>query len=184
MGTEHEGAGDGMGQDAAAQHGGGQGSPGPHQCLARMAGDWEGTYRLWFEPDMLAAESTQRGSLRAVLGGRFLLHEYTWDFDGRSHAGVALYGYHVDERRWECAWIDSFHNGSAIMFSTSSGSEAEPLFSVLGSYGDGQTPPGPRWGWRTEITQPDDDALVIVMTNIAPDGREARAVEVTYARRR
>ncbi len=184
MGTEHEGAGDGMDQDAAAQHGGAQAAPGPHQRLARMAGDWEGTYRLWFEPDMLAAESTQRGSLRAVLGGRFLLHEYTWDFDGRSHAGVALYGYHVDERRWECAWIDSFHNGSAIMFSTSSGSEAEPHFSVLGSYGDGQTPPGPRWGWRTEITQPDDDALVIVMTNIAPDGREARAVEVTYTRRR
>ena len=33
---------------------------GPHRRLARMAGEWEGVYRLWFERDMLAAESTQR----------------------------------------------------------------------------------------------------------------------------
>jgi hypothetical protein len=159
---------------------------GPHQHLARMAGEWEGSYRLWFEPDMLAAESAQRGTLRAVLGGRFLLHEYTWDFDGRSHAGIALYGYHIDERRWECAWVDSFHTGSSIMYSVSPGhadvDTVAERFSVLGSYGDGQTPPGPRWGWRTAIEQPDDDSLVIVMTNIAPDGREGRAVEVNYAR--
>lgn len=159
---------------------------GPHQHLARMAGPWEGCYRLWFEPDMLAAESAQRGTLRVVLGGRFLLHEYTWDFDGRSHAGIALYGYHIDERRWECAWVDSFHTGSSIMYSVSPGhadvDTVAERFSVLGSYGDGQTPPGPRWGWRTAIEQPGDDTLVIVMTNIAPDGREGRAVEVNYAR--
>jgi Protein of unknown function (DUF1579) len=155
---------------------------GPHQHLGRIAGEWEGTYRLWFEPDMLAAESAQRGTLRAVLGGRFLLHEYSWDFDGRSYAGIALYGYHIDERRWECAWVDSFHTGSSIMFSVSPEHALAERFSVLGSYGDGQTPPGPRWGWRTAIEQPDDDRLVILMTNVAPDGREGQAVEVNYAR--
>lgn len=155
---------------------------GPHQHLARMAGDWEGRYRLWFEPDMLAAESAQRGSLRLALGGRFLVHEYQWDFDGRSYAGIALYGYHIDERRWECAWVDSFHTGSSIMYSVSSEGAVVERFSVLGSYGDGQTPPGPRWGWRTDIEQPDDDRLVILMTNIAPDGREGQAVEVNYTR--
>ncbi len=155
---------------------------GPHHRLARMAGEWVGVYRLWFERDMLAAESSQRGSIRAVLGGRFLLHEYNWQFDGRSYAGVALYGYHIDERRWECAWVDSFHSGSSIMFSHSAGQTEPAHFAVLGSYGDGQTPPGPRWGWRTEIEQPDDDRLVIVMTNISPEGEEAKAVEVEYTR--
>lgn len=159
----------------------------PHRRLARMAGEWEGVYRLWFERDMLAAESAQRGSLRPVLGGRFLLHEYTWEFDERSYAGVALYGYHVDEKRWECAWVDSFHTGSSILFSQmASGTPGDPgpaHFAVLGSYGDGQTPPGPRWGWRTEIEQADDDHLLITMTNISPEGEEAKAVEVEYVRR-
>ena len=39
----------------------------PHRLLARMVGEWEGTYRLWFERDMLASESVQRGSLRLSL---------------------------------------------------------------------------------------------------------------------
>jgi hypothetical protein len=163
----------------------------PHRRLARMAGEWEGVYRLWFERDMLAAESGQRGSLRPLLGGRFLLHEYEWEFDGRRYAGVAIIGYHIDEKRWECAWVDSFHTGSSILFSQTASRTASQVangaepdhFTVLGSYGDGQTPPGPRWGWRTEIEQPDDDHLVITMTNISPEGEEAKAVEVEYARR-
>lgn len=155
----------------------------PHRRLARMAGEWEGTYRLWFERDMLAAESGQRGSLRPVLGGRFLLHEYEWEFDGRRYAGVALIGYHIDERRWECAWVDSFHTGSSILFSQAAQPGEPGHFAALGSYGDGQTPPGPRWGWRTEIEQADDDHLTITMTNISPEGEEAKAVEVEYARK-
>ncbi len=155
----------------------------PHRRLARMAGEWEGTYRLWFERDMLAAESGQRGSLRPVLGGRFLVHEYEWEFDGRRYAGVALIGSHIDEKRWECAWIDSFHTGSSILFSQAAESGDPGHFTALGSYGDGQTPPGPRWGWRTEIEQADDDHLTITMTNISPEGEEAKAVEVEYTRK-
>ena len=53
---------------------------GRHQRLARMAGEWEGTFKLWFEADKLACESPQRGSIRPVAGGRFLLHEYHSSF--------------------------------------------------------------------------------------------------------
>lgn len=159
-----------------------QSAGGPHHRLARMDGQWSGRYSLWFEPDVIAAEDAQRGTLRAVLGGRYLLHEYDWDYAGKTHSGIALYGYHIDEARWECAWVDSFHTGSFIMAAHTAGDADPAHFAVLGSYGDGQTPPGPRWGWRTEIEQPDDDRLVITMTNITPDGEEARAVEVMYIR--
>lgn len=89
----------------------------------------------------------------------------------------------IDEKRWECAWVDSIHNGSAIMFSHTSGDADPAHFAVLGSYGDGQTPPGPRWGWRTEIERPDEDRLLITMTNISLDGGETRAVEVECVRK-
>ncbi len=61
-------------------------------------------------------------------------------------------------------------------------SPTDPRFAALGHYGGGQG--GPEWGWRTEITQPDDDTLVIAMFNIEPDGSEMRAVETLYSRAR
>ena len=83
-----------------------------------MAGDWEGTFKLWFEAGDPACESRQTGSILSILGG----------------------------------------------------------------YGDGQG--GPDWGWRTEIEQTDADTLVIVMTNIMPQGEEVKPVETRYKRKR
>ena len=151
---------------------------GIHAQLQRMTGTWEGPFRIWFEPGKLADESIQRGTLRSLLGGRVLLHEYTGTCSGQPFEGVAMIGHHLDEQRYECAWAESFGTGTSIMYST--GTPGDPRFAVLGSYGDGQG--GPRWGWRTEIEQPDDDHLTIRMFNITPAGEEALGVETCYRR--
>ena len=151
---------------------------GVHAQLVRMAGQWEGRFRIWFEPGKLADEAVQRGSIRVLLGGRVLLHEYTGRCNCELTEGVALIAYHLDEHRYETAWAESFGTGTSIMFST--GVSGDPRLSMLGSYGDGQG--GPRWGWRTAIEQPDDNTLDLRMYNITPTGDEALAVEVNYRR--
>lgn len=156
---------------------------GAHHRLARMAGEWEGVFKLWFEADKLACESPQRGTIRVVLGGRFLLHEYQSRFGDDPIEGLAIYGCHLDDGRYESAWVESFGTGTSIMFSTapfSTGPASDPRFEVLGDYGDGQG--GPRWGWRTRIEQPDDETLLITMTNISPEGDAVKAVEIRYRR--
>ncbi|TWI03527.1 uncharacterized protein DUF1579 [Luteimonas cucumeris] len=152
---------------------------GAHRRMADMAGEWEGTFKLWFEPGDPACESIQRGTIRSILGGRFLLHEYETQINGDAVSGVAIYGYHLDAGAWESAWVESFGTGTQIMHST--GKSADSMFNVLGHYGDGEG--GPDWGWRTLIEQPDADTLVIVMNNITPQGDEMKAVETRYARK-
>lgn len=153
---------------------------GEHARLAKMAGRWEGSYKLWLYADQLHSESRQRGTIRSLNGGKHLLHEYETQVDGQRVEGVAIYGYHIDAHAYESAWVDGFHTGTSILFSTQGAGDG--IWNALTHYGDGQG--GPPWGWRTEIDQPDDDTLVITMINIPPPevSPPAKAVEIVYRR--
>lgn len=111
-------------------------------------------------------------------GRRFALHEYTYGEGEQAGEGVAIYGLHLDADACESAWADTFHTGTSLLFSKAP-REASG-YKVLTHYTDGKG--GPEWGWRTELSQPADDALLIVMFNVLPDGQEARAVETRYQR--
>lgn len=151
---------------------------GVHSQLALFTGTWTGTTRTWFVKDVLADESPVNGTITAVLGGRFLLHQYTGSLQGKPLEGIAIIGYSFDEQKFQHAWADSFHMGTGILFSE--GQAAPSKHAVTGSYG-GASMPEP-WGWKTEIDLTDNDELVITSYNISPDGDETKATETRYQR--
>ncbi len=153
-------------------------SGGPHHQLALMAGRWSGVTRTWFEPGELSDESPSQGTMRLVMGGRFLLWEYHGSLDGEPIQGLALIGYDVTASRFEMAWADTWHMGSAVMFCQGPTRGERP--EVLGFYPDPGG--GPDWGWRTEFVLESPDRLTITATNISPEGQEARAIETVYTR--
>ena len=151
---------------------------GNHFELAKMAGSWTGLTQTWFGPGDPVDTSTWRGTIRSILGGRFMLHEYTGMMMGEALSGIAIIGHHIKDGKFQSAWADSFHMGTGIMLSEGSGEGK--LFEALGHYtGSG---PGDVWGWRTEMQMPDNDTLIITMYNITPEGEATKAVETHYKR--
>ena len=153
---------------------------GIHFQLSKLVGEWEGITKTWFEPDTVADQSPIRGSMRLILGGRFIMHEYKGSFGGQSLEGIAIYGYHLGLGKFQSAWIDSFHNGSAIMFSE--GQKGDDSFTMLGSYAYVTPELEQQWGWRTEIEILNDDEVKITAYNISPEGGEAKATETLYTK--
>lgn len=153
---------------------------GAHALLASMAGEWEGDCKTWFEPGKLGDESPVKGTMRLVLDGMFLLHEYEGSLQGAPMKGLAIIGYSMAEQQWQVSWINSFHNGTRIMHSTGDEGAPQDQPNVLGSYppGDGS----PDWGWRTKLELRGPDNLVITHYNITPEGEEDPGVEIDYRR--
>ncbi len=153
-------------------------SSSPHQFLSSLAGHWQGTSKLWLEPDKLANESPIVGTFQLVLDGRFALFLYQSTIEDEAQHGMFTFGYNTLLDRYEASWVDSFHNNTAIMFCA--GDAKGNGFFVLGSYPDPSG--GPDWGWRTEVEAIGNDRLIITAYNITPEGSEGKATEFQLTR--
>ncbi|WP_078128969.1 DUF1579 family protein [Leptospira alexanderi] len=151
---------------------------GVHKEFESYTGNWKGVNQMMFKEGEVTDESPIAGTIKLILGGRFLLHEYKGSYGGEPFEGIAIYGYHIDKQRYESAWVESFGMGTGILFSE--GSPGAKEWSFTGHYG-GETPET-SWGWKTSLEKDGDDRLIIFSQNLRPNGEKAGGVRILYER--
>jgi hypothetical protein len=146
---------------------------------AWLAGEWQGTNRLWLSPDEPVRESPTTASIVPVAGERFATIRYTWADEGKPQDGLIVVRLVEGPEDVQMVWVDSWHMSRQFMLCRGATTRSGGVISATGSYA---APPGPDWGWRIEIHRAAPDVLRIMMYNILPDGQEVVAVEAEYGR--
>ncbi|MEZ5399768.1 MAG: DUF1579 family protein [Bryobacteraceae bacterium] len=139
-------------------------------------GRWAGKSRLYLE-GAAGPHSESDSTLEVAAGVNPTAREirYGWSHEGQPQRGVLLIAAHPKDHSVTAAWLDSWHQGVSVMFS--SGEAAAHGFSVRGSYA---VPGHPDWFWRIAI-EAAPDRLRLTMYNISPDGEEHLAVSADYS---
>ncbi|MFN2400132.1 MAG: DUF1579 family protein [Gemmatimonadaceae bacterium] len=145
--------------------------------LKACAGSWRGTSRLHEAPGK-HEDSPSTAAITPILTGRFVRLDYSWVYQGAPQEGSLLIGYDKTAGNMTAHWIDSWHMSNKILACEGAADDSDEL-SVRGSYA---APPGPDWGWRTNIIANPPGGLRMVMYNISPEGQEYLAVEASYTR--
>ena len=154
------------------------------EALAGLAGTWTATYELRGDPSF-DSDTPSSATVAAILGGRFVRIDYTWDEDDRleehgPQQGSLLIGFEAAPAPGlvTVTWIDSWHSGQRTMVCPGVLLDNGGV-DVLGSYPAG--PGNPDSGWRT-VLEPAGSGWTISMFNVSPEDEESLAVRAEYRR--
>ena len=82
--------------------------PGPHHArLAKLAGEWNVSARVWIDPNRPPVESTGSVTNEMILGGRFLWSHYDGQMAGQPFQGIGIDGYDNVKQKHTSQWMDS-----------------------------------------------------------------------------
>jgi hypothetical protein len=153
--------------------------PGPeHQQLAKLAGTWDVSCRMWMKPDAPALESKAVAVATTLFDGRFVQSEFKGAFMGQPFTGVSTMGYDRPAKHYASTWCDSM--GTGITYLTGTSSDGGKTITYLG---DMVCPEDGKSSLIRQVeTHQSDDRFTLVMYQ-TKDGKESKTMELAYTRR-
>jgi hypothetical protein len=156
-------------------------SPGePHKHLAKMAGDWTFTNKMWMAPGQPPMESSGTMHAETILGGRYVSAVWKGDMMGMPFEGHGTEGYDNLAKKYVSTWVDNM--GTGILYSTGTCEADNRKCESKGSMIDPMT--GKDSYMRSVINWTDDNNFVMQM--YGPDsstGKEFQWMEMTVKRK-
>ena len=158
------------------------GQPGEnHKHLARMAGDWEYTSKMWMAPGQPPEESKGTMHGETVMGGRYVQHHWKGSFSGMQFEGLGTEGYDNMSKKFVSSWIDNM--GTAILISTGTCDAAGKVCTLTGDMPDPMS--GQTVSVKSVITWADNDHFKNEMFMKDPaSGGEMKTMEINAARKK
>lgn len=150
-----------------------------HQVLGTLVGNWNYTIKWWMSPDAKPEESKGASEIEWIMGGRFIEHTVEGTSMGQPFEGMGIIGYDNEKKQYQSIWIDNM--GTGIM--TGSGNY-DPNTKTLTDQGTFSCPAEGQKSYRgvTKIIDKDNFTYEWYMTG--PDGKEFRAMEIVYTRKK
>ncbi len=149
-----------------------------HERLARLAGKYSLHVKFWPAPGAPAVESPASSELKMVLGGRYLIEEWSGTYMGQPMSGIGTYGYDNVEQQYVASWMDTMGTGIFKM----SGAFDPALQAIVqtGTYMDPLTKQTKTM--KSVLKVAGDDGFVHEMYDVAADGSEVKMMEITYSK--
>jgi hypothetical protein len=152
-----------------------------HQKLSTLAGNWTINVKHWHDPASAPEISSGTAEMKWVLGNRFLEMHVVSEAMGQPFEGMGVLGYDNFRKQYVTGWVDSMN--TAVFTSKGSVDATGKVFTFTGTCDDIMT--GRRdVNHRAVMTIVSNDKITEEMFAPGADGKEFKAMEITYERSR
>jgi hypothetical protein len=153
-----------------------------HQQLARFAGDWTYTSKLWMGgPGAAPAESGGTLQAETMFGGRYVEQHWIGEMMGKPFEGRGTMAYDNVEKKFASTWIE-MANGIGMMMQAGTCDDAMTSCTFSGLYWNPAS--GQQNTIRSVLTWTGEDSFKSEGYGTGPDGFEMKVVEFVVTRKR
>ncbi|HSK77812.1 MAG TPA: DUF1579 domain-containing protein [Thermoanaerobaculia bacterium] len=150
-----------------------------HKHIARYAGDWTFTNKMWMDPSQPPAESSGTMHGETILDGRYVQATWKGNMMGTPFEGRGTHGYDNLSKQYVSTWIDNMATG--IMYSTGTCDAAGKRCEDKGDMMDPMT--GQKSYMRTVTTWTSDKSFTMEMYGPGPSGQEVKMMEFVVTKK-
>jgi Protein of unknown function (DUF1579) len=157
------------------------GSPGEqHKQLARMAGKWDTTVKMYQAPGAPPQVSTGVSENKLVLGGRWVQETFNGTFMGMPFSGIGYTGYDNIKKQYVGTWMDTM--STSVMQSAGTADASGKNFEFSATMDDPVT--GKAVTTKSTMTVTDENHHTMEMWMPGPDGKMFKMMEINYTRKK
>jgi hypothetical protein len=151
-----------------------------HRVLDQFVGSWDNTVKMWMGPDSGPQVSQGTSETRWILDGHFIEQDFKGEHMGQPFTGRWTIGYDNLKKEYVSVWVDSMSTG--INSSSGTYDPATKTFTEQGSFSC-PIENGPL-AYRSKTRILDEDTYVHEMYMADKTGKDFKAMEITYNRKK